>query len=138
MRHLSALRLLLALALVAPAASCRSGRRDARPAPAGRRADLITLDELQKRAWTDLYEAIVVLRLNWLNRRGEDTLNSAPGEVQVFLDGAHYGGWGTLHGMPVVGVTSIQFIDGITAAGRWGLGYSRGVIWVTSSRKVEP
>jgi hypothetical protein len=128
---------LVLLALLGGAPACRSANRDDRPRVAARRADLITLDEIEKRSWNSLYEVVATLRPNWLHDRGPDTVNMAQVEIQAVIDDVRMGGVRVLESTPVPGVQSIQFIPGPEATARWGLGYGDGAIYVLTRRSTK-
>jgi hypothetical protein len=122
----------LLLGLLLPLAACSSGGRSGTPRAARRRADLITLDEIQGRHWANVYELVSALRANWLHERGSDTLVGEPVQVQVHLDDLRLGGVDALRSTPVMGVAYIQYFDPITASARWGLGYGKGAIYIST------
>ncbi len=71
------------------------------------------------------------MRSNWLRPRGSDSL-TRPTEVLVYRDDIKMGGVDVLRAMPTMEISSIRFIDGITASGRWGLDHGSGVIFVVT------
>ena len=94
--------------------------------------DLIALDEMGRSQWSNAYDLVKNLRPRWLVPRGRDTINGEPGQVQVHLDDVRVGGPDALRNIAVLGIDHIRFYDGITAAGRWGLGYGQGMIQVVT------
>ena len=128
--------LVVALSLALPA--CAHGPQAGAGAPAPQRQrvqrDLITLEEIQSRDWTSLYDLVSTLRMNWLNLRGSDTINGPQETVKVLLDGVPIGGVEQLHQQGVVGVQYLQYFDPVSASGRWGLGFGKGAIYISMRR----
>lgn len=96
------------------------------------RSDMITTDDLQRGHWSNAFDLIEALRPRWLNNRGSDTIIGTPTEVQVYLNDSRLGGPQTLRGVSVTGITSVQFIDGVSAAGRWGADHGNGAILIST------
>jgi hypothetical protein len=127
---------LLALAILLSGAGCGGGA--ASPGPGadspGSRTDLITIEEIDQRGqYSNLYTLIEVLRPRWLRSQGPDTLLGQQGQVQVHVDGNRFGGVEALRNLSAAGVTSIQWIDPIDAAARYGLNHSHGAIIVSTA-----
>lgn len=102
----------------------------ARPAPR-ESATLLTEEQIQRAQYQNAYELVLALRSNWLRPRGTDSL-TRPGQVLVYRDQIRIGGVESLRSMATMDIVSIQFIDGISAAARWGLDHGNGVIAVTT------
>ena len=120
-------RLVLSVAIAMTACTPRHGNPG--EAVATRRSDLITIDEIGKKNWSNAYELVSTLRPNWLADRGPDSF-AAPGELKVRIDGVRVGGIDMLRSTPVMGVSYIQYFNPIDAAARWGLGYNHGAILI--------
>ena len=105
----------------------------ARQVPAGAeprstvRQDLITRDEITARYYANAYDLIAAVRPNWLNQRGVETLGQ-PIELQVHYNGIHVGGLAALREIPVTELVYLEYVDPNAAAGRWGLGYGKGAV----------
>lgn len=127
-RPLAALLLVLTCALAA--CGPPSDPAGARPAPKPS-ATLLTEEVIQRGQYQDAFELVLALRSNWLRPRGTDSL-TRPGEVLVYRDEIRVGGVQSLRAMATMDIVSIQFIDGISAAARWGLDHGNGVIAVTT------
>lgn len=91
-------------------------------------SDVITRPEINRAQWSDAYELVRNLRPRWVRLRGGDHLRAARAEVQVYVDGTRLGGVTLLRGMPTSGIQRMQWVDPISAAGRWGSGHELGVI----------
>jgi hypothetical protein len=130
----TARRLLLA-GLVLSQWGCSSRRADV---GARRGGDTITRDEIQAGQFSNVFDLVQARRFRWLQSRGTDSINQAPGEVQVLLDGTRLGGVQTLRSLAPSDVTSIQFVDPVAAAARWGLGYAHGAILVSMRAPARP
>ena len=125
MRHVS--RILLLGALFAGALSCASSAGSERRGSA-RQSDVITLDEIVRGHWLNAYDMIRALRVHWLNDLGHDTILGQPTEIQVHLDDARLGGVASLRSVAIHDITSARFHRPIDASARWGLGYGKGAI----------
>ena len=130
----TARRLLLA-GLVLSQWGCSARRADA---GARRGGDTITRDEIQAGQFSNVFDLVQARRFRWLQARGTDSINQTPGEVQVLLDGTRLGGVQTLRSLAPSDVTSIQFVDPVAAAARWGLGYAHGAILVSMRAAARP
>jgi hypothetical protein len=133
MRSMSRRWLVAALALSQWGCSTRG--REAAGAPR-RGGDTITREEIQAGQYANVFDLVQARRFRWLQARGTDIVSQTPGEVQVLLDGTRLGGVQSLRTLAPSDVTSIQFVDPVSAAARWGLGYAHGAILV--SMRVPP
>jgi len=124
---------LLVLSLGAACAPHHAGDPNEPPRPrVSHRSDLITLDEMERKHWTSVYDMVSELHANWLNTRGPDSILGDPGQVQVQLDDVRLGDASTLRSLPVVNIAYVQYFDPISASARWGLGYNHGAILVST------
>lgn len=130
MRRTTLLLLSLALAL---ASACSQPRRTDGAARSS--ADVITSQDIRATSFTNVYDLIAQLRFRWLQARGTDTVNLQPGDVMVRIDDNELGTVQALRTLSPVGITSIRFVDPVSAGGRWGLGYAHGAIVI--STRVE-
>lgn len=122
---------LQALMLGVLLAGCGVGQRGAESsALASGDANLITRAEIDRGQWADIYELVRNLRPRWVEPRGTDSILN-PGEVQVYVDGVRLGGVDRLRAMPTSGVDHLEWVDGVTASGRWGFNHAHGVIAVS-------
>lgn len=124
-------RILLLGALFAGTLSCASSRSERRAT--GGRADVITLDEIHGGHWRNAYDMIRALRAHWLNERGHETLFGQPTEIQVRLDDIRLGVVASLRTVAIHGLTSARFYRPIEASARWGLGYGKGAIELSTA-----
>lgn len=120
------------------AASCASTPSDeakaaeSRPARPARRSNvLITQQELRESSSRDAYQAVQMLRPDWLRGRGTTTLGTPP-DVVVYLDGQRLGNKSTLAQVPTNGIKEVRFYSATDATQRWGTGHSAGVIEVVT------
>jgi hypothetical protein len=123
--------LLFALVVASACSHPASGRTGARS------SDAITAADIRKSAATNVYDIIAQLRYRWLQSRGPDSINMRSGDVMVRLDDSEIGTVQALRNLAPTGISSIQFVDGVSAAGRWGLGYAHGAV-VISTRPPVP
>jgi len=91
----------------------------ARPAPSEDR-NLLTQDELQRTAGSDLFDAIRILRPQWL---------------LVYLDGVRYGDATSLRQISISVVQEVRFLSPSEAQGRYGTQDLHGVIAVTTRHR---
>ncbi|MDB4876818.1 MAG: hypothetical protein JWM41_3264 [Gemmatimonadetes bacterium] len=95
---------------------------------------VITHDQMVESRFNTVYDAVEALHGNWLQTRGADSFSS-PSQVRVYLDNSLLGGITTLRDIASNSVTYVQYFDGVSATGRWGLGHGAGVIYVSSHPK---
>ena len=121
----------LLIGLVIPHSGCATRGAAAASAPTTNR-DFIARDEIDKGQWPNAYELIRSVRPQWLRVRGRDTIVGEPGTVQVVLDDVRLGATDALRTLPVGGIAYFQWLDGITASQRWGMGFGNGAIFVST------
>ena len=113
-----------------------AGTTAATTAPRAKRdPTVITAEELTRGQWSNAYDAVRTLRPQWLTFKGADTILGDQGEVQVRLDDTPLGGIASLRQVTSVGIASMRFVDGITAAGRWGGAYANGAILIVGLKR---
>lgn len=95
-------------------------------------ADVISRDEILSGHWQSAFELIQTLRPRWLRVHGPDTILGDTPDVQVHVDGNRLGGTSTLHGISPSDIMSIQFVDPVSAAARWGGDHANGAIIVST------
>jgi hypothetical protein len=127
-------RLAYLAASIVLATSCASSRgaaaqpRSTSPSA----ADLITRDEISHGHWQNAYELIQALRPRWLRTHGPDSILGETPDVQVHMDENRLGGVNALRAIPTTDIVSIQFIDPVSAAARWGGDHANGAIIITT------
>jgi hypothetical protein len=121
--------LLLSLVLLAPAAGC--GARQAAPLTRVDR-NVITIDQIQERGFTNAYDAVEGLRATWLIERPDGL--AAERHIQAYLDNSRLGGVQMLRQITTSQIASIRYIDAATAINRWGVDHGLGVIMVVTRR----
>lgn len=132
------LALVLALgAVIAAASGCASAPAEAEATaeprvsrPARRSNVVITQQELRESAARDAYQAVQMLRPDWLRGRGASTLAGAPPDIVVYLDGQRLGNKNMLAQLTTNGIKEVRFYNAGDATQRWGTGHSAGVIEV--------
>jgi hypothetical protein len=125
------LRVIGLLALGLTLAACAARRPDDRAATPRTASGPITRAELEAARYATLYDAVLALRGQWLQRRGPTTLVSRPVEIQVIAGDIRMGGVQSLRTMTSDNVVSIAFVDPVTAAQRWGGSHAQGAIVVS-------
>lgn len=127
----------VAAALLALGA-CASGGASGKTRTSRHMRNVITSEELATATdVTNAYDAVLHLRPQFLQSRGNTSLNAegSPGGQPlpiVFLDGQRFGGVEMLRNIPLSNVKEIHFISAADATTRWGTGYANGVIEVIS------
>lgn len=130
-----ATRTIIACTILLAAASCGGRTPPARePSPRAARsaADRISREEIQRGHWANAYDLIENLRPRWLRAHGPDTILGDQVVVQVHLDASRLGGIETLRGIPVGDIESIEWVDPVSAAARWGADHANGTIVIST------
>jgi len=134
-RSLRAIGLLL---FVGTLTSCAArGSRD-QASPRRSASGPISRAELESARYATLYDAVLALRGQWLQRRGPSTLIGRPAEIQVIAGEIKMGGVDALRAMGSDNVVSVAFVDPVTAAQRWGGSHAQGAIVVTMHADAAP
>lgn len=123
----------LALGALAVSLACASASSSSRR-PSGSRSDLIGTEELSKAQWPNTWELVSNLRPQWLQSRGPDSFSS-PSVIQVVIDDVRLGPVTSLRNLPTSGITSLQWVDALTATARWGLDFGSGAIYISTRQR---
>ena len=125
------------MATVLVAGSCAAGTtRDPSERP-GNSNDPITREEIDRGQWTNSLELVRSVRPGWVRGRGPDSF-ADPGQVQVYVDGTRLGDIDLLATLPTHAIVRIEWVDPVSAAGRWGMDHGHGVIHVIYGRTDPP
>ena len=112
-----------------PAPQTASSNRSQR----GARTNTLTAEEIANAHIPNVFDLVSSLRPRWLQTRGVDSFQK-PSEIQVYLGTTRMqGGVSALRELSSLGITKIEFVDGITASARWGLDHGAGAIVVSMS-----
>lgn len=95
--------------------------------------DVITREQIDRGQWANAYDLVSNLRPRWVHTRGADSFEN-PGQVQVYVDGTRLGGVQLLRTLPTTAIQRIEWVDPVSAAGRWGLNHAHGVIHLIYGR----
>lgn len=87
-------------------------------------------DELARTGQGNVYDAIRVLRPNWLRRPHASPATSGDAEIVVYVDGQRSGGLAVLRGMNAGAPRVVRYYSPSEAQGRFGGGSLDGVIEV--------
>ena len=147
-RHMFAM--LTALACAATALSAQSGTK------ARNTSDRILFEELQGSRANNLYDLVESLRPQWLRINEHQTVRTkkvettmtAHGrtatvevidepEIIVYVNNTRLGTRESLRELPVVAVTSLEFVSPTKATLRWGGGHIHGAIIVHTTEEPE-
>ena len=88
--------------------------------------------------WTTADDIVRALRPHWLANRGPAAIRGDPTGVQVRMDNMWLGGASALHNVLALDVVSMEFIDPVAAAGRWGGNFRDGVILIVGRPQDPP
>ena len=128
-----AMAIVLSLGVIAGGLACSAGKPPSQIERAGaRRSDRIAREEINARAWTDAYEVVATLRPVWLVDRGRDSFGSGT-VIQVVMNGARLGGVAALRRIAAADIEQFQYYDATAATSRWGVGFGKGAIEVSST-----
>ncbi len=137
MRSASLLSLALTVQLAAAcAASPSSG--PAAGTTARRDPTVITEEQLLDARFESVYDAVRLLKAQWLIERNLDDLTSTNPTMVVYLDDARMGGLEALRDIQAKTAAYVRYIDGPRAMARWGRGHERGVILVATRKDFVP
>ena len=129
-------RALVLAAVLSAAAGCAPKSAAVQSGPRVDR-NILTPETLRGQTYTNAYEAIEALRLNWLKPRGTDSFNT-PSVVMVYLDNVKLGGVESLRGLQLANVQLIRHYDANQANARWGVGHAQGAIQVITQTTGAP
>ena len=110
---------------------------------ARRNTNTITASELTESSAQNLYQAVQILRPQWLRARPRTTMGAASSrtggataadQTVVYLEQNRYGGLTSLQQLTASGVAEIRFYDGVEATNRFGSGHTAGAIVVRRSK----
>jgi hypothetical protein len=132
MRVLSLLLSLFAFGAIGLGCSSSSQSAGQIERAGARRSDRISREEIEARHWTDAYELVATLRPTWLSNRGQDSFGSSA-VIQVLLNGAQLGGVATLRQVAIADIQYLQYHDGTAATARWGVGFGKGAIELSTT-----
>ncbi|SRR6266571_1831193 len=104
------------------------------PAPSQDR-NLILLDELQRTSASNLFDAIRILRPQWLRQSPTIIRQGGEGSVLVYLDGVQYGDPTSLRQISLLVVQEVRYLSASEAQGRYGTQDLHGVIAVTTRHR---
>ncbi len=108
------------------AACAPGGQSEGRTVSSSR--TVLTVEELEASAATNLLDAVRRLRPTWLRSR------SGGGTAAVFIDGIHAGDLSRLETIYLQVVREVRYISAADATMRWGTGYPNGAIDVITRR----
>jgi hypothetical protein len=103
----------------------------------GSSRDLITREQIAEIQAITAYDAIRTLHPQWLRARGQMTSATSGTALTptVMLDGTRMGGLDVLALYQVGDIFEIRYLDQGKAGIRYGMGFPRGVIEITSIRR---
>jgi hypothetical protein len=129
-------RLAVLLVAVPLALSCTSGAgRSGRLATPRHDANIISAEELAGVNASNLYDAIRLLRTEWLRRSAPTTLlPGAEYAVAVYLDRVRFGDLESLRQLPVSSAVRVRYYSASEAQSEFGVSNLQGAIQVVTVR----
>lgn len=138
MRH-TRLTVLAVLAVAMSLAGCASSGAESGSQRPSRQGNLLTQEELLATQHTNVHDALAVLRPNWMAERGPMSFqNPEAGQVRVYLDFVDAGGVSYLRQLRVREVLSLQFLNSMEAAQRFGLRTNSGPVILVNTFRETP
>ena len=110
---------------------CASTQQAGSTASNRRNSNLITTEEVLGTSAKDAFEAVQLLRPQWLRTRGVSSPTSLEAiEVAVYVNGSRYGSVENLRGVPAANVVEIRYLSATDATTLYGTGNLGGAILV--------
>ena len=135
MKTLRQVLVIPALALAFACSSTGAGSSaDARPAPSQDR-NLLTQDDLQRTSASNLFDAIRILRPQWLRQSPTIIRQGGEGSLLVYLDGVQFGDPSSLRQISLLVVQEARYLSASEAQARYGTQDLHGVIAVTTRHR---
>lgn len=109
-----------------------------------RNTSIITASELAESGAQNLYQAVQILRPQWLRARPRTTMGASSSRTGggstadatvVYLDQTRYGGLSSMQQLTLGGVQEMRFYDGVEATNRFGTGHTAGAIVIRMSKQ---
>jgi hypothetical protein len=122
--------MLMVLAVLAACAS--SGT----PTTGRSSSNMLTSAEMLAAGYNDVFSAVQSMRPQWLRVRGATSM-AASESIQVYLDGSRMGGIEQLRQITVSSISTTQYLDGLEATQRWGIGHGAGAIVVSTRARSQ-
>jgi len=124
--------LVAVLPLVSACASVGSSASSSGPRPD---RNLITAEEIAGVSVSNLFDAVRLLRPQWLSTTNPSTfLIGSEGNIVVYMDRIRFGEPEQLRAFPPSLAVSIRFLDPSEANAEFGVGHLKGAIVVTTVR----
>jgi hypothetical protein len=124
-----------ALAIGAACASGGAGSTTGVRAAPSRDRNVLTLEDLERVAASNMYDAVRTLRPEWLRVQPTIIRSGAEGSVLVYLDGVQYGDPSALRQISVGVVQEVRYLSAPEAQARYGTQDLHGVIAVTTRHR---
>jgi hypothetical protein len=114
---------------------------ESRPAVEERRSTtVITEAELRNSSATNLYQAVQVMRPQWLRTRGPTSLGGTArtggegSQLMIYMDNTRYGSVESLRSLSLQGIVELRYLDASEATNRFGTGHTMGAIVIKHAR----
>ena len=110
---------------------CASTQQTGSTASSRRNSNLITAEEIAGASAKDAFEAVQLLRPQWLRTRGVSSPSSLEAiEVAAYVNSSRYGGVENLRSVPAANVIEIRYLNAADATTLYGTGNLGGAILV--------
>ncbi len=97
--------------------------------------NLITREMINESYEDNAFDIVRRHRSRWLQRPGPSRLDgSGSAEIQVYLDGTHYGGLRSLQNIAANSIDEIRYMSASDATTRYGTGHAAGAIVIATRR----
>lgn len=112
---------------------CASHTARSSPDPERFNSRVISTEEVQSSSARNAFELVQLLRPGWLQKKGAYSFRE-DGDIVVYLDDMRVGGPDALRQIETTALSSIRFLDPVTAQARFGLNHNYGAIQVIVRR----
>jgi hypothetical protein len=134
MNHTRRTDLAVLAALAVALAGCASTGTQSDAQRPYRQGNVLTQEQLLATQHITLHEALAALRPNWMRDRAPVSFqNPEAGQVRVYMDVVDAGDVSYLRQIRVRDVASVQFLDAVEAAQRFGLRTNSGPVILVST-----
>jgi hypothetical protein len=128
-------RVAVVVAALPLAWACASAGGSASSSGPGHDRNLITAEEIAGVSVNNLYDAVRLLRPQWLSTTNPSTFRvSAEGTIVVYMDRIRFGEPEQLRSFPPSLAVSVRFLSPSEANAEFGVGHLKGAIVVTTRR----
>lgn len=126
----------LMLLMLGAAAACASAGG---AGGGGGASNSITREMIDDPSSQNAFTIVQRFRPRWLSARTQGTVtNPEPSFAQVYVDDVRFGPIDTLHSIDATRIESIEYMSGLDATTRFGVGHDGGAIMVWTINRNRP